>query len=95
VFLYYKDTNPVLKYLVFFPQNVAETLHRKQQKKDVFFLLHMTKSLKDENHIVFSYNKQKFKKYFLACIFSFNNKFIKATRTRLTFKKFKKNIFFL
>jgi hypothetical protein len=57
--------------------------------------MHTAKSLKNnnKNHIVFSYNKENFKKYVLACIFGFNNQFIKATRTRPIFQKFKKNIF--
>ena len=51
VFLYCKDTNPVLKYLVF-----VKTL------KNIFFVfMHTTKSLKQKNHIVFSY-KENFKK---------------------------------
>jgi hypothetical protein len=52
-FLYCKDTNPVLKYLIFV----------KTYKKKYFVFKHMTKSLKNKkkNHIVFSYNKENFK----------------------------------
>jgi hypothetical protein len=53
VFLYFKDTNSVLKYLVF-----VKTL------KFFFVFMHTAKSLKNKRkkyHIVFSYNKENFK----------------------------------
>jgi len=53
VFLYCKDTNPVLKYPVF-----VKTL--KKIKKKCFIFMHTAKSLKNKNknHIVFEYNKE-------------------------------------
>jgi hypothetical protein len=53
VFLYFKDTNSVLKYMVF-----VKTLNF------FFVFMHTAKSLKNKrkkNHIVFSYNKENFK----------------------------------
>jgi len=68
--------------------------YTEKNKKRCIVFLHTAKSLKDENHILFSYNKQKFKKYILACIFDFNNKFIKVTKTRSIFQKFQKKYLF-
>jgi hypothetical protein len=51
----------------------------------------MAKSLKYKNfHIMFSHNKNK---HVLACIFGFNNQFIKVMRTRPIFQKISKNYF--
>jgi hypothetical protein len=51
------------------------------------FFMHTVKSKK--NNIVFSYNK------ILACIFCFNNQFIKVTKTWPVFQKNPKNILFV
>jgi len=54
VFLHRKNTHPVLKYPVF-----VKTL----KKKHVFVFMHTAKSLKaKKTHILFSYNKENFKK---------------------------------
>ena len=58
--------------------------------------MHTAKSLKNNNknhHIVFSYNKENFKKICISMHFGFNNQFIKITRTRPIFQKFQKNLF--
>jgi hypothetical protein len=69
--------------------------------------MHTTKSLKDKknHHIVFSYNKKNHIVFFIytkhkknskigfSMHFDFNNKFVRAMRTRPIFQKFKKNIF--
>jgi hypothetical protein len=54
--------------------------------------MHTDKSLK-KNHIVFSYNKENFKKICISMHFGFNNQFIKVTRTRSIFQKFQKKLF--
>jgi hypothetical protein len=46
-----------------------------------------------KNHIVFSYNKENFKKICISMHFGFNNQFIKVTRTRPIFQKFQKKLF--
>ena len=55
--------------------------------------MHSAKSLKEKNHIIFSYNKENFKKKSFSMHFGFNNQFIKVTRTWPIFQKFKKNYF--
>jgi hypothetical protein len=80
VFLYCKDTNLVLKYLVFV-----------KTKKKYFVFMHTAKSLK--KNIVFSNNKISKKKSF-SMHFGFNNQFIKVTRTSQYFKNSKKIILF-
>jgi hypothetical protein len=54
--------------------------------------MHTSKSLK-KNYIIFSYNKEKLKKIYFSMHFSFNNQFIKVTRTWPIFQKFQKNYF--
>jgi hypothetical protein len=54
--------------------------------------MHTSKSLK-KNYIIFSYNKEKLKKKCFSMHFSFNNQFIKVTRTWPIFQKFQKNYF--
>jgi hypothetical protein len=83
-FLYRKNTNPVLKYLVF-----VKTL-----KKYLCFHAYgqVSKSIK-KNHIVFSYNKENFKKKYFSMHFGFNNQFIKITRTWPLFQKNPKQLF--
>jgi len=86
LFLYHKNTNPVLKYLIF-----IETL-----KKNVFVFMHTAKSLKEKNYIIFSYNKENFKKKnVLACILALITNLLKSQELGQYFKKIQKNIFFL
>ena len=90
VFLYYKDTNPVLKYPVF-----VKTL---KKIKKYFVFMHTTKSLKkkhivfeyNKENIVFEYNKENFKNMFLALITSL----LKSRELGQHFKNSKKNILF-
>ena len=82
VLLYHKDTNLILKYPVF-----VKTL--KNIKKIIFFFKHMTKYLK-KNISYFHITKNQ--KIGISMYFSFNNQFIKATRTREYFKNSKKKI---
>ena len=44
--------------------------------------------------IILYFHTTKIQKYVLACIFGFNNWFIKATRTRPIFQKFQKKLLF-
>jgi len=76
VFLYRKDTNPVLKYMVF-----VKTLQNNYKTKQIYFIfMHTAKSLKDKKKIITSYFpitkkiilsflciKQKHLKKVLAC----------------------------
>ena len=73
--------NLVLKYLIFV-KNIVKII--KQKKESCF---HAYDQVSRKIHIVFSYNKEKFKKYF-SMHFSFNNQFIKVIRP-----KFQKKIF--
>jgi hypothetical protein len=57
--------------------------------------MHTTKHLKVKTHIVFSYNKENFKKKYFSMHFGFNNQFIKVTRTWPKFQKKSKKIFCL
>jgi len=62
VFLYCKDTNPVLKYLVFVKNKIIKI--KIKIKIKCFVFMHTAKSLKNnnnKNHIVFLYNKENFK----------------------------------
>jgi hypothetical protein len=69
--LYRKDTNLVLKYLVF-----VKTL---KIKKNIFLFSCIRQSLsKLKNHIVFSYNKENFKQYILACILALITSLLKS-----------------
>jgi len=54
--------------------------------------MHTAKSLKKKSYHIFI--QQKFKKIGISMHFGFNNQFIKVTRTRPIFQKFKKNILF-
>jgi hypothetical protein len=81
VFLYRKDTNLILKYLIF-----VKTL-----KKKIFVFMHMAKYLKEKNHIVFSYNKNS--KYVLAFILALITILLKSRELGQYFKNFKKNYF--
>jgi len=63
VFLYRKDTNPVLKYLVF-----IKTLQKIIKQKKYFVFIHTAKSLKDKKKIITSYFHTTKKIYVLACI---------------------------
>jgi len=55
--------------------------------------MHTTKSLKKKNHIVFSYNKENFKKYVLACILALITSLLKSWELGQYFKNSKKNLF--
>jgi len=60
-------------------------------------LFHASKSLKDKKKLIVFSHTEKTKKSKICCSmhFGFNNKFIKATRTKPVFKKkHPKNIFF-
>jgi hypothetical protein len=52
--------------------------------------MHTTKSLKAKNHIVFSYNKENFKKYVLACILALITSLLKSREFDQYFKHSKK-----
>jgi hypothetical protein len=80
VFLYYKDTNPVLKYLIF-----VKTL---KKIKKYFVLMHTTKSLNNNKKKLYFRTTKKISKIYINMHFSFNNQFIKVMRTRLIFQKF-------
>jgi len=56
--------------------------------------MHMTKSLKAKNHIVFSCNKKNFKKYVLTCILALITSLLKSREFGQYFKNYKKNILF-
>jgi hypothetical protein len=52
VFLYYKNTNLVLKYLVFYEMLQKYIYMKKLKKKKDFVFMHTTKSLKDKKKII-------------------------------------------
>jgi hypothetical protein len=56
--------------------------------------MHITKSLKAKNHIVFSYNKKNFKKYVLACILALITSLLKSREFGQYFKNYKKKNLF-
>jgi len=57
--------------------------------------MHTTKSLKNKKiHIIFSYNKENFKKYVLACILALITSLLKSRELGQYFKIFKKIILF-
>jgi hypothetical protein len=57
--------------------------------------MHTAKSLKNKkNHIVFSYNKENFKKYVLACILTLITSLLKSQELGQYFKNSKKIILF-
>jgi len=81
---FWADVSLVLKYLV----------SLKCCEKNVFVFMHTTKFLKEKiNHIIFSYNNNS--KICISMYFGFNKQFIKVTRMRSIFQKFKKNYFLL
>jgi hypothetical protein len=57
--------------------------------------MHTTKSLKKKIHIVFSYNKEKFKKIILACILALITCLLRSREFDQYFKKIKINYFVL
>ena len=58
--------------------------------------MHTVKSLKaKKNHIVFSYNKENFKKYVLACILALITSLLKSRELDQYFKKYPKKYFVL
>jgi hypothetical protein len=85
VFLYCKDTNPVLKYQVFV----------KIKKIFFFVFMHTAKSLKNiyKKFILYFHITKKISKMCISMYFDFNNQFIKVTRTKPIFQKFQKNYF--
>ena len=55
--------------------------------------MHTAKSQKNKLKAYCIFIQQrKFQKYVLACIFGFNNQFIKVTRTRPIFQNFQKKL---
>ena len=52
--------------------------------------MHRAKYLKAKNHIVFSYNKENFKKYVLACILTLITNLLKSREFDQHFKNSKK-----
>jgi hypothetical protein len=52
--------------------------------------MHTVKFLKAKNHIVFSYNKENFKKYVLGCILTLITSLLKSREFGQYFKNFKK-----
>jgi hypothetical protein len=52
------------------------------------------KSLKEKNYIIFSYNKENFKKNVLACILALITSLLKSRELDQYFKNFKKIILF-
>jgi hypothetical protein len=81
VFLYRKDTNPVLKYLVFI----------KNIEKKYFCFNAYDQVSQRKNHTIFSYNKNS--KICINLYFGFNNYFLKSRELGQYFKNSKKIIF--
>ena len=81
-FIYRKNTNAVLKYLVFFKKNL----------KNIFCFHAYDQISQIKNHIIFSY-KKKIQKIYISMHLGFNNQFIKVTRTRPIFQKTPKKYF--
>ena len=81
-FIYCKNTNPILKYSVFV-------------KKMFFFVscIRLSLSKLKKNHIVFSYNKENFKQYILACILALVTSLLKSREVGQYFKNKLKNIY--
>ena len=82
-FIYRKNTNAVLKYLVFFKKNL----------KNIFCFHAYDQISQIKNHIIFSY-KKKIQKIYISMHLGFNNQFIKVTRTRPIFQKTPIKIFY-
>jgi hypothetical protein len=79
---FWADVSLVLKYMV----------SSKCYEKNIFIFIHTTKFFKEKiNHIIFLYNNNS--KICISMHFGFNNQFIKVTRMRSIFQKFKKNYF--
>jgi len=55
--------------------------------------MHTAKSLKEKNYIIFSYNKENFKKNVLACILALIISLLKSRELDQYFKNSKKNYF--
>jgi len=55
--------------------------------------MHTAKSLKEKNYIIFSYNKENFKKNVLACILALITSLLKSRELGQYFKNSKKNYF--
>jgi len=55
--------------------------------------MHTVKSLKEKNYIIFSYNKENFKKNVLACILALITSLLKSRELGQYFKNSKKNYF--
>jgi hypothetical protein len=55
--------------------------------------MHTAKSLKNKKSYCIFIQQRKFQKICINMHFNFNNQFIKVTRTRPIFQKFKKNLF--
>ena len=55
--------------------------------------MHTAKSLKEKNYIIFSYNKENFKKNVLACILALIISLLKSRELGQYFKNSKKNYF--
>jgi hypothetical protein len=81
-FIYRKNTNAVLKYLVFFKNNF----------KNIFCFHAYDQISQIKNHIIFSY-KKKFKKYVLVCILALITSLLKSQELDQYFKKKPKKIF--
>ena len=86
VFLYYKDTNPVLKYQVF-----IKTLNF-FFKKTRFYFMHTAKYLKKN---ISYFHTTKIQKYVLTCILVLITSLLKLRKLGQYFKNSKKIIFFL
>ena len=80
-FIYRKNTNAILKYLIFV----------KTKKKCFFVFMHTTKSLKEK--ITSYFHTTKIQKICIRMHLGFNNQFIKVTRTRPIFQKTPKKYF--
>jgi len=84
VFLYCKDTSPVLKYPVFvkFSKNVLFSCIRSSLSNIYIYIYKYY-------NIIFSHNRGNFKNNIcISMHFGFNNQFIQAMRTRPIFQKF-------
>jgi hypothetical protein len=73
VFLYRKDTNPVLKYLSF-----SEMMQKENYKKQKMTCFLAYDQVSKKNHIVFPYKENFKKKYVLACIFALITSLLKS-----------------
>jgi hypothetical protein len=90
VFLYCKNINLVLKYLIFF-EILQKQIYEKTKKKVLFSCIQP--SLSKYKKYLMSYFHTK--KNVLACILRFNNQLIKAMRTGPIFQKYQTIFCFL